>query len=215
MKFQCNVGQTSKNKIKVFGRDIKYLIEHGSIGEMICRAIQVDHTEQNIEMVEAIFVAFIDHGLDPPSTIAARMAANCKVNLPQSLSAGLACFGDTHCPIQQCMEMLYRYKRSSAEPDIPVYGLGHPIHDIDPRVQPLFDIAEHNLIAGIHVCNIKDFSKKYKQPINYAGAASAILCDMRANELNAGILPIISRLLGLSIHYKEQLQDKKFRTWQP
>lgn len=209
MKFHSKISETGKNDIRILGTPVHDLIGHIALTEMMCSVIDVESTAANISMINAICVAFIDHGLDPPSTIATRLAASCDVGMIQSLIAGLACMGATHCPIEQVMHSLVH---AGGEKIIP--GVGHPIHSIDPRVEPLFDLAK-TLDLSLTYCElIKLRAKSVNQPVNYAGCVGAILCDMGADEKNAGILPVISRLLGLSLHYKEQRAEKRFLVWQ-
>ena len=209
MKFHSQISETSKNDIRILGVPSHALIGNTTLNEMMCSVIDVERTPANMRMLDAICVAFIDHGLDPPSTIATRLAASCNVGMIQSLIAGLACMGATHCPIEQAMHSLVHGGGEDIYP-----GVGHPIHSVDPRVEPLFKMAKYLQLYLTYCELIKLRAESVKQPVNYAGCVAGILCDMGADEKNAGILPIISRLLGLSLHYKEQQAEKRFLVWQ-
>lgn len=160
-----------------------------------------------VRIINALLVAWTDFGLRPPSTQATRNAASCGVGLPQALSAGLLCFGDTHAPIQAAAEHLLKCAGVEEPELIPgrVPGLGHPVLEVDPRVQPLFDLLPNGV--SLHVNLIKNLGEWNDQPVNLAGATAALWLDMGFGADTAAFCAIIGRSLGLTMHYADQRQN--------
>ena len=53
-------------------------------------------SEEHGQMMDAILTACIDHGVTPPSSIAARVVASGGVPLPTAVAAGILSIGDAH-----------------------------------------------------------------------------------------------------------------------
>src|SRR5579872_2793385 len=107
-------------------------------------------------MLNAILVSVIDHGVTPPSTLAARNVAASGVPLKDSVAAGILAFGPYHGgDIETCMRFLdqglsmVRAGQSFddaadgliieclARSTTPPPGFGHRLHSQDPRAPRL------------------------------------------------------------------------------
>src|SRR5215471_4700718 len=182
-------------------------------------------------MFDAILVSSIDHGVTPPSTLAARNVATSGAPLKDSVGAGVLAFGPRHGgDIESCMRFLdsglalTRNGRSLQEAaeaivnhwirnnDVPP-GFGHRIHARDPRAARLFQMALELELEGEHVRLIRaceraiDAQKDHfgrPLPVNVDGAIAAISADLGfAYELGNAIF-LISRLPGLIAHAHEE-----------
>src|SRR3954465_11978791 len=108
------------------------------------------------KMFDAILVSSIDHGVGPPSTLAARNVATSAAPLKDAVAAGILGFGPRHGgDIESCMRFLDgglalarggKSLQQAAEAlveectrnkDIPP-GFGHRVHARDPRAARLF-----------------------------------------------------------------------------
>src|SRR3954465_4021732 len=111
------------------------------------------------KMFDAILVSSIDHGVMPPSTLAARNVATSGAPLKDSVGAGVLAFGPRHGgDIESCMRFLEtglaltrngKSVQQAAETivddcvgnhEVPP-GFGHRVHARDPRAARLFQMA--------------------------------------------------------------------------
>jgi citrate synthase len=187
-------------------------------------------------MLNAVLVSSLDHGVTPPSTLAARNVATTGAPLKDCAAAGILAFGPHHGgDVESCMRFLdsglalVRSGRSfqqAAEAQIEECirlndtppGFGHRFHSRDPRAARLFQMAlelelegEHmRMIRAVeHVLEARRHELIRPAPVNVDGAIAAICSDLGfAHELGNAIF-LISRLPGLIAHAHEE------RTGQP
>jgi citrate synthase len=182
-------------------------------------------------MLNAVLVSSLDHGVTPPSTLAARNVATSGAPLKDCVAAGILAFGPHHGgDIESCMRFLDRglslaragrTMQQAAEAiadechaahEVPP-GFGHRFHTRDPRAARLFQMALELELEGEHVRLIRatervlearqqDFGRPL--PVNVDGAIAAISADLGfAYELGNAIF-LISRLPGLIAHAHEE-----------
>src|SRR5213078_4042403 len=120
-------------------------------------------------MLNAVLVSLVDHGVTPPSTLAARNVAVSRAPLKDSVAAGILAFGPHHGgDIESCMRFLdtglslIRGGKSvqdaaetivadCAKDKIVPPGFGHRFHTRDPRASRLFQMALELELEGEHV----------------------------------------------------------------
>ena len=182
-------------------------------------------------MLNAVLVSSLDHGVTPPSTLAARNVATSGAPLKDCVAAGILAFGPHHGgDIESCMRFLdnglslMRAGRSLQqaaqtlvdeglrENQIPP-GFGHRFHTRDPRADRLFQMALELELEGEHVRMIRAtervLASRQKEigralPVNVDGAIAAVSADLGfAYELGNAIF-LISRLPGLIAHAHEE-----------
>jgi len=182
-------------------------------------------------ILNAVLVSSIDHGVTPPSTLAARNVATSGAPLKDCVAAGILAFGPHHgCDIESCMRFLDRgltlmrsgktmqqaaeaiVAECADEQEVPP-GFGHRFHTRDPRAARLFQMALELEVEGEHVRLIRaaervlaDPEGRFKRPlpVNVDGAIAAICADLGfAYELGNAIF-LISRLPGLIAHAHEE-----------
>lgn len=182
-------------------------------------------------MLNAVLVSTLDHGVTPPSTLAARNVATTGAPLKDSVAAGILAFGPHHGgDIESCMRFLdqgltlTRAGQSLEEAAERLVddclsqrqtppGFGHRFHTRDPRAARLFQLALELELEGEHVRMIraaeralaaKEQSFGRLLPVNVDGAIAAISADLGfAYELGNAIF-LISRLPGLIAHAHEE-----------
>ena len=189
------------------------------------------------DMMDAMLTACIDHGVTPPSAMAARVVASGGVPLPSAVVAGILAIGDAHGgAIEQgarfMQEGVHRMKEEginietiaktlvaeSREHHTRILGFGHRVHIKDPRTKRLFELAEELGIAGDHVALAKAIEHKLEEttgkklPINVDGAIAAISSDMEFDwRLGKGFF-VLGRVAGLTAQvYEEQTRWKPMR----
>ena len=182
-------------------------------------------------MLNAVLVSSLDHGVTPPSTLAARNVATSGAPLKDSVAAGILAFGPHHGgDIETCMRFLDagltlvrsgRPLQEAAETLVDGYlhegqtppGFGHRFHTRDPRAARLFQMALELELEGEHVRMIRAVERVLNAreaaigrhiPVNVDGAIAAICADLGfAYELGNAIF-LISRLPGLIAHSHEE-----------
>src|SRR6476646_5719721 len=194
-------------------------------------------------MLNAVLVSSIDHGVTPPSTLAARNVASSGAPLKASVAAGILAFGPHHGgDIESCMRFLdgglalMRNGKSMLEAAAAIVdecaqqhlvppGFGHRFHTRDPRASRLFQMALELELEGEHVPLIRAVERaldarrdQYERPlpVNVDGAIAAICADLGfAYELGNAIF-LISRLPGLIAHsHEERASNKPMRQIDP
>jgi citrate synthase len=182
-------------------------------------------------MLNAVLVSSVDHGVTPPSTLAARNVATSGAPLKDCVAAGILAFGPHHGgDIESCMRFLdagltlMRSGKTMAEAADSIVadcvkqaeappGFGHRFHTRDPRAARLFQMALELELEGEHVRLIRaaeraleSHTDKFDRPmhVNVDGAIAAISADLGfAYELGNAIF-LISRLPGLIAHAHEE-----------
>ena len=182
-------------------------------------------------MLNAVLVSSLDHGVTPPSTLAARNVATSGAPLKDCVAAGILGFGPHHGgDIESCMRFLDtgltlvragQTTQQAAEAIIADFlktttappGFGHRLHTRDPRASRLFQMALELELEGEHVRLIRAVERALDShqeqfgrpiPVNVDGAIAAISADLGfAYELGNAIF-LISRLPGLIAHAHEE-----------
>src|SRR5881397_1816667 len=120
-------------------------------------------------MLNAVLVSSLDHGVTPPSTLAARNVATTGAPLKDCAAAGILAFGPHHGgDIESCMRFLDSglslvrggmtvqqaadtiVAECAATNEVPP-GFGHRFHTRDPRAARLFQMALELELEGEHV----------------------------------------------------------------
>ena len=182
-------------------------------------------------MLNAVLVSSLDHGVSPPSTLAARNVATSGAPLKDCVAAGILAFGRHHGgDIESCMKFLdagltlvragHTLQQAAdslidnclREGQTPP-GFGHRIHTRDPRAARLFQMALELEVEGEHVRLIRaaeramDARKEqfgHYLPINVDGAIAAISADLGFEYELGNAIFLISRLPGLIAHAHEE-----------
>jgi citrate synthase len=182
-------------------------------------------------MLNAVLVSSLDHGVTPPSTLAARNVATSGAPLKDCVASGILAFGPHHGgDIESCMRFLDRglslvragrtmqqaaemlIDECIAAREVPP-GFGHRFHTRDPRAARLFQMALELELEGEHVRLLRATERVLEArqrdlerpvPVNVDGAIAAISADLGfAYELGNAIF-LISRLPGLIAHAHEE-----------
>jgi citrate synthase len=197
--------------------------------------------ERKAKMMDAMFVASIDHGVTPPSCVAARTIATGGAPLHAAVAGGILAISRHHGgAIEDAMKVIRgavqrKHEGDGTEHEVAslvvkeykeknkrVPGFGHRIHTKDPRSVKLFQMASELGIAGEYVGMARAIEEAIEQnsgkrlPINVDGAMAAVLCEMGfPSELANGFF-ILARVAGLVAHvYEEQTRMKPMRYVNP
>jgi len=181
-------------------------------------------TDAERKILNACFVASIDHGVQPPSAHVTRTVASCGKPLADAVAAGLLTLGPRHGNAAGAASVWIReaVKSGLSSEDVVkrvmdekrrLPGLGHPEYDVDPRAMKLIEIAKANLTTMPHCDFALDVSRVFSSkkgkplPLNIDGALGAIVADLGAPAELADAIFIISRTVGLIVHAREEAEN--------
>ena len=224
------ISKVESNSILVRGFPIQDLIESCSFGEVVYLVFVGELPRRGEgKLIEAILVSCVDHGLHAPSVNAARFVASSGVPVQAAVASGMNAIGEIHGgAIEASAHTLQQAAQSAQEPvekiagqllarfkadGKRVPGLGHPIHDRDPRTATLFDLARDSghyarhsqLISAMSNLSEVHFGKRL--PVNVDGAIAALISDMGIPWRYGKGFFIISRCVGLIGHVMEEITE--------
>ena len=231
-RWQTALTSIAPNKILVRGYALDEMMGRLSFAEAVYLLLMGELPTVAIgRMLNAVLVSSIDHGVTPPSTLAARNVATSGAPLKDCVASGILAFGPHHGgDIESCMRFLdsgLALVRAGKSPqqaaevlvdqsfrssEVPP-GFGHRFHTRDPRAARLFQMALELELEGEHVRLIRAVERALEArkedhgrplPVNVDGAIAAICADLGfAYELGNAVF-LISRLPGLIAHAHEE-----------
>jgi succinyl-CoA synthetase alpha subunit len=203
-----------------------------TLSELLCRAIAGDDAgdPQRARMLEAAIVASVDHGVTPPSAQATLLASSVRAAYEVAVASGVSAITDVHggagakaaeffsecadlarredIPLDVAAERVIEHRMSTGSR---IEGLGHRIHQQDPRRDALWRLAAETGVAGACVAISKEVETSFQYargmtlPVNVDGVIGAIVADMDLDPRVAKAIFITGRVAGLSAHYFEEI----------
>lgn len=239
--WKTSITQIKPNEVRLRGYRIDELMGQVTFGQAIYLALKGQLPGPGVaKVVDAMLVSSIDHGVTPPSTLAARTAASTGAPLNAAVAAGILSINRHHGgAIEDCMKVLEEAIRLAAETgksldemaaglvseyrerNQRIPGLGHRIHTADPRTSKLFSLAEEHGVAGKGIAMIRAFEKALGAegkglPINVDGALAALLIDLAMPRELANAFFIMARVPGLVAQaFEEQTRERPMRVIHP
>jgi succinyl-CoA synthetase alpha subunit len=235
------ITRTEPNKVAVRGYDIAELMGRMSFGAAAYLILTGELPSPAVgRLMDAILVSSIDHGVTPPSALAARTVASTGATLSASVAAGIASINRHHGgAIEDCARQLKAIADRAARESISIdeaaagtlaamreagermAGFGHRLHSKDPRTARLFELAREAGVDGVHIQAARAVEKafagaKKPLPINVDGAIGAILADLGMNPAAFNGIFMIARTPGLVAHViEEQTRERPMRRIDP
>ena len=184
-------------------------------------------------VLEALFMASIDHGPGSPSASTARTVATTGAPLNASVAAGILAINRFHGgAIEDCMVLLGKGVAEAKAQGKPVAdvaaalvadalakkkvlpGFGHRVHTRDPRMPRLFQLAAEAGLTGEHAEMARAIQEALKAagkdlPINVDGAMAAVLCEMGFPPAVGNAFFMIGRAAGLAAQAYEEMTTQK------
>ncbi len=225
-KWKTSISRSDDKETIVRGYELLDLIGNLSFSEAVYLLLKGELPKENeAKMLDAILVACIEHGINPPSITSARASVSVGNPVNAALAAGMLGFGEFHGgAIEQCAKMMQ--ENVSNDPEVVVRkfkeqgkripGYGHAVYkDEDPRATRLFSLAEDYNIAEKYV----EFSQGIKDAINSVlgknlcinidGAIAALISEMGFDWRIGKGLFAIPRSVGMLAHIHEEMVSEK------
>jgi citrate synthase len=172
-------------------------------------------------ILNACFLACMDHGKEPPSAQVTRITASCGKSLADSVAAGLLTIGPRHGNAGSAASEWIResvaigrsaedFADAALSEKKRLPGLGHPIYETDPRTTTLYEISKRNFKGTPHFDFALEVSRQMTEkkgkalPLNVDGALGAIMADMNAPSDLADAIFIAARTIGLIAQAREE-----------
>jgi succinyl-CoA synthetase alpha subunit len=235
------ITRVEPNKVAVRGYDIAELMGRTSFGAAVYLVLTGELPSMAIaRLMDAILVSSIDHGVTPPSALAARSVASTGATLSASVAAGIMSINRHHGgAIEDCARQLKAIADRATSEAISIdeaaartlaamreagermAGFGHRLHTKDPRTARLFELAREAGVEGVHMQTASAVEKAFSDakkslPINVDGAIGAILADLGINPSAFNGIFMIARTPGLVAHViEEQTREKAMRRIDP
>src|SRR5215831_1685438 len=169
-RWQSSLTDIEPNKILVRGYALDEMMGRLGFAEAVYLLLMGELPTPAIgRMLNAVLVSSVDHGVTPPSTLAARNVATTGAPLKDCVAAGILAFGPHHGgDVESCMRYLDRgltmvrggdSLKQAAEKLVEDCvrvgqtppGFGHRFHTRDPRATRLFQLAMELELEGEHV----------------------------------------------------------------
>lgn len=244
-RWNTSLTAIAPNAIMVRGYHLDELMGRLSFSDAVYLLLMGELPTRTIgRMLDAILVSVIDHGVTPPSTLAARNVAASGAPLKDAVAAGILAFGPYHGgDIETAMRFLDQglslVRGGQAVQDAaehlvveclskgttPPPGFGHRLHTQDPRAPRLFQLAMELELEGEHVRMLRAIERALAArqgefgrllPANVDGAIAAIAADLGFSYELGNAIFLISRLPGLIAHaHEEQTRQEPMRQIDP
>ncbi|MBB6450517.1 citrate synthase [Geomicrobium halophilum] len=233
--WKTDISQIKKNEVNIRGYKMEELIGNVSYSQMLYLLLCGDVLdEKKAKLFESVLVAGADHGPRAPSIAAGRMAATCGISFNSAVATGINLLGDSHGgATERGMKLLYETWEEALDNDkeldqviddkledmlakkekLP--GVGHQLHDDDPRVHRLYELAEPMVenkdISGVYLQIAEQYQrllaeKKNREiTMNIDGVAAAIQCEIGLPAEAAKGIFALSRGMGITAHAFEEM----------
>lgn len=233
--WETKITRIQENEIRIHGYAVEELMEKKSFAETAFLLFTGRLPGSNEgKLFEIMMVSCADHGVTPPSTLAALTAASTGAPMNGALAAGILSINEFHGgAIENSMKNLLQLKEHGKDTAIDMVksytnrgerlaGFGHRIHSKDPRTVKLLAYAGELGLSGEYVdllLTIQDTLTEVTGkniPINVDGALGALLLELDVLPEYANAFFIMSRVPGLIAHiFEEQKMQKKMRRIDP
>lgn len=235
-KWKTAIANSTNEGTTVRGYGLIELIKNVSFTEAIFLVLKGQlPNDKEKRMMGAMLVSSIDHGIAPPSAVAARTIASGGNSFNTAVAGGILTLGDYHGgAIERCAKILQDYVDKINSDNVQeiaanivddfmnrkerLPGFGHRIYKEDPRTKALFELAEEIGFSGRYVELVKaieselEARKGKKLCINIDGSIAAIVSEMGFDWRLGKAFFIISRTAGLCAHVHEEItKEKPFR----
>ena len=234
LHWKTAITKIAPNEIRLRGYRIDELMGTISFSQAIYLALTSKFPSPQVgRVLDAIFVASIDHGATPPSALAARTSASTGAPFNAAIAVGLLSINQHHGgAVEDCMRMigsaLNIAQADNLLPDMAAErlvanyradkkrlpGFGHRIHTDDPRTKRLLELAQTNGVAAEAVAMVQAIAEALARsgrrlPVNVDGAMAAVLLDIGIPPELGNPFFMMARVPGLVAHVHEEMTRER------
>ncbi len=227
--WKSSITTSVDGKPHLYGYDLTQMAGNYSFSDTIYLALTGNLPDQpSSKMFESILTIAIDHGIETPSAVAARIVYSGGNSVNTAVAAGVMALGEWHGgAIEKSMEIISKAAADNTDAsDLVnnfkakgerVAGFGHRLYDVDPRTQRLLEIAHELGFKGKYVAKALEIeaalsSESKALPLNIDGIIAALLLEMGLDQKVGKGVFIIARTPGLVAHVVEEaIKEKPFR----
>ena len=208
---------------------------YGAVAYLLLTGTQP--TPAAARLLEAVLVSSMDHGVTPPSTLAARTAASTGAPLNAAVAAGILSINEFHggaiersaaylqevadaelsgrgvgATVQDAARAVVELHRQSGSR---LAGFGHRVHKTDPRSARLLALAQEEGVGAPWIARARAIEQALahatgKQlPLNVDGAIAVVVLAIELPPEAANGLFMIARLPGLIAHVIEERSTQR------
>lgn len=228
MKWNTKISKPSEKGARVKGYEVSDLVGKATFTDMICLLLKGELPKKGErELLDAIFVSSAEQSIQVPSIMSARIVQSAGNPVNASVAAGILAIGDHHGGAGEQAAKIFQEHASGNAAELVkamvarkerIPGYGHKQYDQDPRVAPLFALAEKYKLAGKHISFAKKIDEelcsqtKKTLHLNIDGAIAAIISDLGFSWQAGRIFFIIPRTAGIAAHVvEERLSGEVYR----
>lgn len=233
-EWKTSITDIAPNKISPRGTPIEELMRSSTFGGTVYLLLTGKSPSAEVaRLMDAILISSVDHGVTPPSALAARNAASTGAPLNACVASGILAINRFHGgAIEGCMKVLTRIvERHQAgerletaadavlaeerEAGRRVPGYGHRVHTADPRTATLLALAgelgcsAEGIAASAALGASIENQLGKALPLNVDGAIAACLVDLGIDPGLANAFFMIARVPGLVAHANEEKKTQK------
>ncbi len=212
------IGEEKKEGYELRGQPLASLIGGSFASAVFLAWFGRDAKDAELAVFEACLVASLDHGEEPPSAQATRLASETGKSLAQSIAAGIGVLDTKHGNAGGACAAWLRVHlgedpavlvASELKEGKRLLGFGHRIYERDPRTIALRRVAKDQALDTPHldfalrVADALSAAKGKTMPLNVDGAIGALCADLGWSDDIADALFILGRTGGLIAHARE------------
>ncbi len=222
--WKSHITEVGKNKLSTHGVDQEEIIRNFRYEEMVFLLLfGRKPTDTESDLLRAVIVSHVSHGITGQSTISVRMGADCRSSfLNAALGGFLVGSGGVHQgALERSMDMLQdaaggesieQFIQNRLNARKVFYGYGHRFHSKDPRAIVLMKICDERGFVGRYVHIAREIEKiigasrgKY---MNIEAACGSILLDLGFSLEVASLIILIGRGPMYAAVYLERLRSE-------
>lgn len=221
--WKSDITEITKNKLVTRGVDQEEIIRNFRYEDMVFLLVfGRKPTSVEADLLRAVIVSHVSHGITGQSTIAVRLGADCHSSFLNSALGGfLVGSGGVHQgALQLSIEMikeaseaenLEEYVQSRLASKKVFYGYGHRFHSKDPRAIVLMKICDEYSFTGKYISTARDIEKimgpRYGKYMNIEAAGGSILLDLGFPSEVASLIILVGRGPMYAAVYLERLRS--------
>lgn len=222
------ITEVRPDQLRTHGVDQREIIRNFSYEEMVFFLLTGRKpTQVERELLRAVIVSHVSHGITGQSTLAVRMAADCRSGFLHALIAGFSTGAGIYHQggLEGAMLELRKLAALDAEnleshiaervrAGDRIIGYGHRyLKRTEVRAQLLFDIAAELKFYGVHMQLAKHVEgillRLKRAPMNIEAAGGSILLDLGIDPTIAHLIIIIGRSPMFAAAYLERLAEER------